>query len=214
MTNKCTILAAFDEDYAARLSGVSKSQLRYWYRSGFFMPAHAEEGRASFSRIYSFKDIVALRVLHALRNQFRVSLQHLREVSVKLSSQGEEKWTGVKLYVIKQRVVWVDPDSARPQEILSGQYIVPVVLDEVLSETAKDVSRLSGRDESTVGKIDRSRFIRHNAPVVAGTRIRVSAIKAFAEAGYSHRQIVEEYPDLTEKDVRAALAFKDERAAA
>lgn len=208
------IIAAFDEERAARLSGVSLAQLRYWYHSRFFLPSHVEEGRSAFSRIYSFKDVAALRVLNALRNQFGVSLQHLRDVSDKLSSLGSDKWTGVKLYVIKKRVVWVSPDSAKPQEILSGQYIVPVVLDAVLSDTAKDVSEISGRDSDTIGKINRSRHINHNAAVVAGTRVRVSSVKAFADAGYSHQQIIEEFPDLTEADVQAALQFKEERAAA
>ena len=214
MAENKNIIAAFDEERAARLSGVSLPQLRYWYRSDFYVPAHVGEGRSAFSRIYSFKDIAALRVLHVLRNQFGVSLQHLRDVSDKLNELGADKWTGVKLYVVKRRVVWVDPESSKPQEITSGQYIVPVVLDEVLSDTAKDVSAISGRDTATVGKIKRSRYINHNAPVVAGTRVRVSSVKAFAEAGYSHQQIIEEFPDLTEADVQAALNFEDERAAA
>ena len=214
MADSRNIIAAFDEERAARLSGVSLPQLRYWYRSDFYVPAHVGEGRSAFSRIYSFKDIAALRVLHVLRNQFGVSLQHLRDVSDKLNELGADKWTGVKLYVVKRRVVWVDPESSKPQEITSGQYIVPVVLDEVLSDTAKDVSAISGRDTATVGKIKRSRYINHNAPVVAGTRVRVSSVKAFAEAGYSHQQIIEEFPDLTEADVQAALNFEDERAAA
>lgn len=214
MADSKSIIAAFDEERAARLSGVSLPQLRYWYRSDFYVPAHVGEGRSAFSRIYSFKDIAALRVLNVLRNQFGVSLQHLRDVSERLNALGSDKWTGVKLYVVKRRVVWVDPASSKPQEIMSGQYIVPVVLDEVLSDTAKDVSAISSRDSGTVGKIKRSRYINHNAPVVAGTRVRVSSIKAFAEAGYSHDQIIEEFPDLTEADVQAALSFEDERAAA
>jgi uncharacterized protein (DUF433 family) len=199
------VVAAFDEDYAARLSGVSKRQLSYWFRSGFFVPAHVEEGRAAFSRIYSFRDIVALKVLNMLRNHFRVSLQHLREVKEKLNHL---EWTGVRLYVVKGGVVWMDPETARPQEILSGQYIVPIILDDVISNTRNDLEKIAGRDEKTIGKIDRSRYINHNAPVISGTRIRVSAIKAFYDAGYSIAQIIEEYPDLTEDDIQAALSYK------
>jgi uncharacterized protein (DUF433 family) len=214
MADNVNIVAAFDEDYAARLSGLSKSQLSYWYRSGFYVPVHVESGRAAFSRIYSFRDIVALKVLNTLRNQFKVSLQHLREVSGKLSHLAENKWTGVKLYAVKKGVVWIDPESEQPQEIVSGQFIVPIILDDVVLHTQKDLDRLAGRDEATVGRIERSRYINHNAPVVSGTRIRVSAIKAFSDAGYSTAQIVKEYPDLTEDDVRAALSYESEKAAA
>lgn len=207
------IIAAFDEERAARLSGVSLSQLRYWYHSRFYVPTYVGEGRSAFNRIYSFKDVAALKVLGALRNQFGVSLQHLRDVSDKLHDLGADKWTGVRLYVVKRRVVWVDPASAKPQEITSGQYIVPVVLDEVLTDTAKGVSAIE-RDCATVGRIEQSRYINHNAAVVAGTRVRVSTVKAFAEAGYSHKRIIEEFPDLTEEDIRAALQFEGQRAAA
>src|SRR3546814_11655935 len=44
-------------------------------------------------------------------------------------------------------------------------------------------------------------------PCFAGTRIPVRAVKAFAVAGSTPAEIVEEYPDLTEEDVRAGLAY-------
>ena len=204
-----SVVAAFDEDRAAGLSGVSKPQLSHWCRTGFFVPAYIDSERTAFSRIYSFRDIVALKVLHTLRNQFKVSLQHLREVSEKLNYLSENKWTGVKLYVVNKRVVWVDPGSEIPQEILSGQYIAPVFLDDVVSHTKKGMEEFAERNVKTIGKISRSRYINHNAPVVSGTRIRVSAIKAFADAGYSTAQIIDEYPDLTENDVTAALSYID-----
>src|SRR3546814_2254582 len=44
-------------------------------------------------------------------------------------------------------------------------------------------------------------------PCFAGTRIPVRAVKAFAVAGSTPAEIVEEYPDLTEEDVRAGRAY-------
>lgn len=213
MNDSRKVIAAFDEDYAVKLTGVSKGQLRHWNSIGFFSPAHSE-GRGAFSRIYSFGDIVSLKVLNTLRNQFGVSLQHLRGVKERLESLGVECWTGAKLYVLNKRVIWQEAGTGIPQEVASGQFIAPVSLDEVLAHTKQDISKLAVRDKESYGHIKKSRFINHNAPVVAGTRVRVSAIQAFAKEGYSAKQIVEEYPDLTEADVHAALAYKDERAAA
>ena len=52
-------IAAFSEEHATRLTGVTKSQLRYWDRTNFFVPSYAEENRrVVFSRVYSFKDIL------------------------------------------------------------------------------------------------------------------------------------------------------------
>jgi uncharacterized protein (DUF433 family) len=203
------VAAAFSEEHTSRLTGITRSQLRYWDREDFYRPSFGDPNRrVAFSRIYSFKDIVALRVLNVLRNQFGVSLQHLREVSKKLALvMAEDRWTGVRLWVLKKRVVWQEPGTERPQEVLSGQYVVPVVLDMVVADTKNDVAKLNQRDESMVGRIERHRYINHNAPVIAGTRIPVATIQRFAKAGYTTEQIIKEYPDITAKDIEAALAY-------
>ena len=55
-------------------------------------------------------------------------------------------------------------------------------------------------------KVSKSRNVNHNVPVLAGTRIPVRAIQRFAEDGYTVEQILVEYPSLTAKDVKAAIA--------
>lgn len=207
------VVAAFSEEQASRLSGVRVAQLRNWDRNGFYHPSYAAQGGGPFSRIYSFLDIASLRVLNVLRNQFGVSLQHLREASAKLGGLAQERWIGTKLWVVKKQVVWQEPGTDKPQAVVSGQYVVPVVLEEVLSDTKYDVEQFNRRDDSVIGRVERSRYINHNAPVIAGTRIPVRAIKEFAEAGYSNQQIIGEYPDLTEQDVKAALAHSARTAA-
>ncbi len=210
MTSMQKVIAAFSEEHTERLTGVSKSQLRYWDRTNFYRPSYAENNRrVAFSRIYSFKDIVALRVLNVLRNQYGVPLQHLRAVSERLSHLADDRWTGVRLWVLNRRVIWQEPGTERPQEIVSKQYVVPTLaLETVVSDTERDVSDLNVRDESKYGLIEQSRYVNHNEPVIAGTRIPVAAIKRFSEAGYTPEKILEEYPDLTEADVNAALEYK------
>jgi uncharacterized protein (DUF433 family) len=44
-------------------------------------------------------------------------------------------------------------------------------------------------------------------PVIAGTRITVELIIEKLAAGESMAQVLEDYPVLTEEDIRAALAF-------
>ena len=216
MNNSKDIIAAFSEDQTGRLTGVSKSQLRYWDRTNFYSPTYAEDNRRlAFSRVFSFKDIVALRVLNVLRNQYCVSLHHLREVSNKLSHLQGGRWTEVKLFVVNKRVHWIEPGTKLPQEVLSKQYVVPtMVLMDVVKDTRHDVKQLNKRDESEIGEITKSRFVAHNKPVISGTRITIAAIKRFADAGYKTDQIVKEYPDLTAEDVAAALAYDPQRSAA
>ena len=206
-----SIIAAFSEDQAERLTGVTKAQLRYWDKTDFYRPSYAEDNRRiAFSRVYSFKDIVTLRVLSALRNKYSVSLQHLRDVSVRLSQLDPDpgRWAAIQLSVHRKHVVWKEPGTDLPQEIASGQYLAPIQLQEFVADTRDKVEQLiSPRDQTKIGTIERSRYVAHNAHVIAGTRIPVKAIKRFHEAGCTVEKILKEYPDITKEDVEAALEF-------
>lgn len=209
------LISAFSEDHVERLTGLSKTQLRYWDRTGFFVPSYADANRrAAFSRLYSFTDLLALRTLSVLRNQYGVPLQHLRRVSERLSHLEAGRWTATTLYVLNKKVIFHEAGTARPREIVSGQFVAPFALSQVVAATRKDVDRLRERPQALVGHVQKSRFVNHNAAVVAGTRIPTAAVRRFAEAGYSVPQIIAEYPDLTEADVRAALDYEGVGAAA
>lgn len=200
------VISAFNEDQVERLTGVSKTQLRYWDRTDFFKPALGDsDRRLAFSRIYSFRDIASLRVLNVLRNQYSVPLQHLRKVAEQLSHLTDAKWTATELYVLNKKVVFLEPGTEQHREVVGGQYVIGISLKVILSDTKKDIERLYARDETTLGKVGRARNVSHNAWVVAGTRIPVSAIKRFVEDGFSIAQIKREYPTLTEADIRAAI---------
>lgn len=48
-------------------------------------------------------------------------------------------------------------------------------------------------------------------PVVKGTRIPVSLILNLLSHGYSFKKITEEYPELSEKDIKSAVSYAEER---
>ena len=209
------IISAFSEDQVQRLTGISKRQLRYWDRTGFFRPSLAEENRRiAFSRIYSFTDVVSLRVLNVLRNQYGVSLQHLRKVAKELPQISEEKWGSTELFVLNRRVVLVEPETIQYLEIVTKQYVIGIPLRMIVSETERDIAALRERDKDTTGMIVRSRNVCHNAWVIAGTRVRVASVKKFANEGYTVRQIQEEYPTLTEAEIESALRHEGDSIAA
>ena len=69
----------FTAGEAEKLTGVPYYRLDYWARSGFIRPSIAgAEGKGS-KRLYSFRDLVALRTARELRNS-GVPLQTLRKV--------------------------------------------------------------------------------------------------------------------------------------
>ena len=50
----------------------------------------------------------------------------------------------------------------------------------------------------------------HGKPVVRGTRVLVSNVIGAIAAGQSHAEILEDYPSITEADIRACLKFAGE----
>jgi uncharacterized protein (DUF433 family) len=52
---------------------------------------------------------------------------------------------------------------------------------------------------------------RAGRPCIRGLRIAVSDILGWLAAGMSHDEILRDYPELTEDDIRAALAYAADR---
>lgn len=209
------IIGAFSEEAAARLSGLSLAQLRMWDKTGFIHPSFADENRRQpYSRVYSFRDIVSLRILGQLRNTHKVPLQHLRKVSEKLHHMGEAKWTATTLYVLGKSVVFTDPRTQERQEVVSGQRVFDIPLRVAISDTKQAIAKLNAREDGKTGLIERGKFVMQNDPVFAGTRITVAAVQNYLDAGYSTAQILAEFPGLTEADVQAARTFRNGNRAA
>jgi uncharacterized protein (DUF433 family) len=211
MSTETNIIMAFTEEQAEKLTGVSASQLRSWDRTGFFVPALANKNRSlPLSRLYSFRDLVCLKVLNALRNEANVSLQHLRSVKERLSHLGEDVWAKTTLYVLNKKVVFENPETQNKEEVVTGQGVLQIPLMIVTGDMRRAVDEMKKRDVSSLsGKIERIKGIAGNRPVIAGTRIPVSTIKAFADEGFSAEQIIEEYPTLTLEDIQAAIEYSE-----
>jgi uncharacterized protein (DUF433 family) len=52
---------------------------------------------------------------------------------------------------------------------------------------------------------------RGGRPSIRGMRIAVADVLGWLAAGMSHREILAEYPELTENDIRACLAYAADR---
>jgi uncharacterized protein (DUF433 family) len=51
---------------------------------------------------------------------------------------------------------------------------------------------------------------RGGQPIIRGMRITVSDILGWLASGMSHSEIIDDFPELTEEDIRAALEFAAE----
>lgn len=208
------ILGAFSEEQVSRLTGLSRTQLRGWNRRGFIEPEFkvGDNPRQPYSFIYSFKDLIKLRVLNQLRNVFGVPMHELEKVERALGHLGDEKWTSQKLWVSNRRVVFEEPESRRKREIASKQFVAEIALEVVTSDARADIQKMNRRNGGDVGVIVRKKHVHSSEPVFSGTRIPVAAIAEYLTLGFEAGEILDRFPDLQLGDVEAARAWSKEAA--
>ncbi len=205
---------AYSVDQVCQLSGLTRRQIAYWNQTGFFSPTYAVESpRTPYNRVYSFKDVVGLRTIARLRNTpHSIHLQELHRVATWLSQHPAESWPSLAFYVAGKHVYFEDPESgARLAARPSAQTVLPIAMARIISETRAGIASLRERGPDTIGRIEKHRYVVHNVPVLAGTRIPTKAVWNLSKAGYDTANIIREYPRLRTEDVEAALAYETKR---
>jgi DNA-binding transcriptional MerR regulator len=115
---------------AARLSRCTVSQLRYWSRSGLVTPTDAASK-------YSFRDLVALRVVRSLLD---AGLSSTRvHAAVRWVRESGDDLTDLRL-VTDGRTLWVCHDDGQILDALrSGQLALFVAVDSLAAEVDAEV---------------------------------------------------------------------------
>jgi DNA-binding transcriptional MerR regulator len=134
---------AYTSREAARVSGVPFFTVDYWDRSKFLRPTIAKgDGRGKGrQRMYSYGDIILLRIARELREQ-KVSLETLRSIVRKLAGCTSELATA--RYAIVGREVETARNGTEMMAILRrpGRRTFGVLLDlRTLLETVREKAR-------------------------------------------------------------------------
>ena len=198
------LISLFPAEQASQLTDISLSQLKNWDKQGLISPAYKGGApRTPFDSLYSFDDLLALRVLNQLRNEHGVQLKHLREVKDELNIDENFQWCSKQLSVANKKVVITD-ESDTPTEVLSKQGVIVIPLREVHEKLILDLEKYRNqRNSEDIGKFSKNRNIVQNNEVIKGTRVKVSSIKNFLEEGFSATDILHQFPSLRMGDVRA-----------
>jgi uncharacterized protein (DUF433 family) len=203
----------FGIDSVAGLTGLSKPLLRRWARDGFYVP---ELGLNVGEPLFSFRDVVSLRVLSILRNDFGISRQHLRRVGERLRQEEDHPWASLRLGVTGKEVVFIEPGTGRVVSTKPhGNYLFSNILEikAVEANMRSHASRLMHRQRNQFGKIERRRAVLGGRTVFAGTRIAVEPIAAALRRGTSPKWVLENYPTLRRADIELARNGKHKRSA-
>ncbi|MEE8407457.1 MAG: helix-turn-helix domain-containing protein [Acidimicrobiia bacterium] len=134
---------AFTAEQACRLSNCTHHQLRYWDRVGLVGPSiQGTGGRPGVRRLYSFRDLIALRVVRSLLDN-GMSLQRVRRAWDYLRREGgmDGHLSDVKLVTDGLTIFRVSSDDDELMDALrEGQLAFFVAIDEIAREVEEDVT--------------------------------------------------------------------------
>lgn len=136
---------------ACRLTGCTPHQLRYWDQIRLVKPSiQSTGGRPGVRRLYSFRDLVALRVVKALLDG-GMSLQRVRRAYKYLRDKAglEEHLAEVKLITDGQSIFRIAKDDGEILDALrQGQMAFFLAIDEITRNLDRGVAEfLRDREE-------------------------------------------------------------------
>lgn len=204
---QASVPTIFGVEAVAGLTGLSKPLLRRWARDGFYV---AERGLHVGEPLFSFRDVVSLRVLAILRKEHGISRQELRRVGKRLREEHDHPWAGLRLGVCGKEVVFIEPGTGR---VLSTRPHGNYVFDEILDIKAVEANmrtragRLMHRQRDQAGKTEKKRAILGGRTVFAGTRIAVEPIADALRLGAPQKWVLENFPTLRRADVELAAGI-------
>ncbi len=145
---------SFTAEQACRLTNCTPHQLRYWDRVGLVNPSvQGTGGRPGVRRLYTFRDLVALRVIRGLLDN-GMSLQRVRRAwdYLRRESNFDSHLSEVKLVTDGATIFEVSSDEGELLDALrQGQLAFFVAIDEIAREVEEDVSRF---------EMDRDNFLK------------------------------------------------------
>jgi DNA-binding transcriptional MerR regulator len=127
----------------ARLAGCSAAQLEYWARHGVVTPG--PDGT------YSFRDLVALRMIHSLLDA-GVPLRRVRRAVQMLLEQGDDL-SGLRLVADGDRIYACHDDGEILDALRHGQLALFVAVDRIVADVEADVAGFDRDRQSFVDEL-------------------------------------------------------------
>ncbi len=134
----------FTAQQATQLTGCTQHQLRYWDRVDLVKPSiQGTGGRPGVRRLYSFRDLVALRVVRSLLDN-GMSVQRVRRAwdYLRRNADMDSHLSEVKLVTDGSTIFRVASDEEELLDALrEGQLAFFVAIDSITRSVQEDVSR-------------------------------------------------------------------------
>jgi len=118
---------------ACQVAGITYRQLDYWARTGLVVPSIRGAAGSGSQRLYSFKDILVLKIVKRLLDA-GISLQNIRIAVDHLRSRGVQDLAGITLFSDGTS----DYECASPEEVVDllqgGQGVFGIAVSGAMRE--------------------------------------------------------------------------------
>jgi len=128
--------------------GISYRQLDYWARTGIVEPSLRRAEGSGTQRLYSFDDLVRLRVVRRLLDT-GISLQKVRLAVEELARRGRSL-AAVTIVSDGKRVLAVDDDAQLLDLLRRGQGVFAISLEPLVAELRGEVNALPSAESETL----------------------------------------------------------------
>jgi DNA-binding transcriptional MerR regulator len=123
-----------------RVVGISYRQLDYWARTELVLPSVRDAGGSGTQRLYSFQDLVQLRVIKKLIDA-GVSLQRIRKAVTFLREHMDSDPTGITLMSDGSSVYACESQDEVIDLLRRGQGVFAIALDTVWEELSASLGK-------------------------------------------------------------------------
>ncbi len=122
-----------------KLVGISYRQLDYWARTGLVTPSIREAGGSGTQRLYSFQDLVQLKVIKRLLDT-GISLQQVRQAIRFLREHMGTQPSGITLMSDGASVYACESPDEIIDLVQRGQGVFAIAVDKVWDDLSSSVS--------------------------------------------------------------------------
>jgi DNA-binding transcriptional MerR regulator len=133
-----------------KIVGISYRQLDYWARTGLVTPSIREAGGSGTQRLYSFLDLVQLRVIKKLIDA-GISLQRVRKAVSFLQENMRTAPSGITLLSDGASIYACESEDEIIDLVKRGQAVFAIALDNVWDDLSASLGqkREIGRPAAT-----------------------------------------------------------------
>ena len=136
-------MEAYNSKMASRIVGVSLRQIQYWDERGFLQPSVKSAGGRGTKRLYSFHDLVCLKVVKDLTHR-GFSLQKIRRCLAPLKRctvEGDRSVGSLRYLTDGEKMFVITNDRKKILDAMERQFVLSLGIGSLVKELNGEVRR-------------------------------------------------------------------------